>query len=196
MPNMFLCVQRCYFPADPLSYMTSERLGIIAFKVPNLAATSQVDDLSIPTSPTPSGMRKTAKHVTFCNPLVDTTKLHSSTPSPTSYSSMRKAAPIKVSFSNTSTIQSAKCKSPPSAPIRSILKPALVHHLCPQAMSPTKSTFKMKSPQVTFPCYTDHIWDIMVLKRAFPNSFNTIGNMSRTYTIRTDPNILPVQHTQ
>ena len=55
-----------------LSYVTSEMLGIIAFKVPNLAATSQVDDLSILTSPTPSGMRKAAKFVTFHNPLMDT----------------------------------------------------------------------------------------------------------------------------
>ena len=34
----------------------------------------------------------------------------------------------------------------------------------------------------------------MALKRTFPNSFDIIGNMSGTYTIRTDPNILPVQH--
>ena len=34
----------------------------------------------------------------------------------------------------------------------------------------------------------------MVLKRAFPNSFDTIGNMPRTYTIRTDPAFPPVQH--
>ena len=37
---------------------------------------------------------------------------------------------------------------------------------------------------------------MMALKRAFSNSFNTIGNMSGTYTIRTEPNILPVQHVQ
>ena len=34
----------------------------------------------------------------------------------------------------------------------------------------------------------------MALKQAFPNSFDTIGNMSGTYTIRTDPDVLPVQH--
>ena len=36
----------------------------------------------------------------------------------------------------------------------------------------------------------------MVLKQAFSDSFNTIGNMSRTYTIRTDATILPIQHAQ
>ena len=34
----------------------------------------------------------------------------------------------------------------------------------------------------------------MVLKRAFPDSFDTIGNMHSTYTISTDPSVPPVQH--
>ena len=34
----------------------------------------------------------------------------------------------------------------------------------------------------------------MVLKRAFPNSFDITGNMPGTYTIRTDPAFPPVQH--
>ena len=34
----------------------------------------------------------------------------------------------------------------------------------------------------------------MVLKRAFSDSFDTIGNMPGTYTIRTDPSVPPVQH--
>ena len=34
----------------------------------------------------------------------------------------------------------------------------------------------------------------MVLKRAFPDSFDTIGNMPSTYTIRSDPSVPPVQH--
>ena len=36
----------------------------------------------------------------------------------------------------------------------------------------------------------------MVLRRAFPDSFDTIGNMPSTYTIRTDPSVPPVQHTR
>ena len=34
----------------------------------------------------------------------------------------------------------------------------------------------------------------MVLERAFLDSFDTIGNMPSTYTIRTDPSVPPVQH--
>ena len=36
----------------------------------------------------------------------------------------------------------------------------------------------------------------MALKWAFPNSFDINGNMSRIYTIRTDPNVLPVQYAE
>ena len=38
------------------------------------------------------------------------------------------------------------------------------------------------------------VHDIIILKWAFLASFNTIGNMSGTYTIRTDPSTTPVQH--
>ena len=54
---------------------------------------------------------------------------------------------------------------------------------------------KAQSPKVTSPCSTAQVWDIMPLKWAFPNSFNTIGNMPSTYTIRTDPSAPLVQHT-
>ena len=182
-------------PQILLSYATSERLGFITFKVPNLTATSQVDDLSNPTSPTPSGMGKTAKCVTFCDPLVDTTKPYSIAYSPTSCSHMRKTASLKVCFGNTSIIQGAKHKSPPSTPVKSILRPAFVYHLCHKAMGPTKSALKVESPRATSPYSTAQVQDIMTLKRAFPNSFDTIGNISGVYTISTDPIVLPVQYT-
>ena len=71
-----------------LSYVTSERLGILEFKVPNLAATSQIDDLNVLSSPTPSSKRKTTKSVTFCDPLVHLDQL-CSTSSPQGLSGMR-----------------------------------------------------------------------------------------------------------
>ena len=40
------------------------------------------------------------------------------------------------------------------------------------------------------------VQDIIALKQAFPASFDTIGNMSGTYTIRTNPSITPIQHAQ
>ena len=150
----------------------------------------------VPLPPTPNGMRKTAKTFTFCDPLVDISQLYSSTHSPTGHSGMRKTTSLKVSFGNTLVIQGAKCKSPASTQGKSILWPAIVHCLCPKAMGPTKSALKVQPPKTTSPCSTAQVQGIMPLKRAFPNSFNTTGNMSETYTIRTDPNDLPVQHTQ
>ena len=56
-------------PQIPLSYVTLERLGIIAFKVPKLAATSQVGNLDVPTAHDPSGTKKTIKKVAFVTHL-------------------------------------------------------------------------------------------------------------------------------
>ena len=63
-------------------------------------------------------------------------------------------------------------------------------------MDPTKSAPKVQSPQAASPCSTAQVLDIMALKRAFPYSFDSIGNMSGTYTIRKDLSVLPVQHAQ
>ena len=41
---------------------------------------------------------------------------------------------------------------------------------------------------------TESVTDIIALKNAFPNSFDTTGNMPGQYTIRLDPSIPPVQH--
>ena len=50
-------------PQILLSYATSERLGIITFQVPNLAATHALDQVAVQTHP--SSKRKTTKQVTF-----------------------------------------------------------------------------------------------------------------------------------
>ena len=62
-PTCFYMFEDAMSPQILLSYITLERLGIFAFKVPNLAATSQIDNLDVPTSPGPSGMRKTTKQL-------------------------------------------------------------------------------------------------------------------------------------
>ena len=41
---------------------------------------------------------------------------------------------------------------------------------------------------------TESVKDIIALKNAFPNSFDTTGNMPGQYTIRVDTSIHPVQH--
>ena len=56
-------------PPNLLSYATSERLGIVQFQVPNLAATHSLDQLAVQT---PGGKRKTAKQVTLQDPISET----------------------------------------------------------------------------------------------------------------------------
>ena len=55
-------------PPNPLSYATSERLGIVQFQVPNLAATHPLDQVAVQN---PSSKRKTAKQVTFQDPICE-----------------------------------------------------------------------------------------------------------------------------
>ena len=72
--------------------------------------------------------------------------------------------------------------------------PTLKQHIPYAPNFKTKLALKVKLSKVTSPCTATMVQDIIALKWAFPASFDTIGNMSRTYTIRTDPRIVPVQH--
>ena len=65
-PIRFYVFEDATNPPNLLSYATSERLGIVQFQVPNLAATHSLDQVAVQT---PGGKRKTAKHVTFQDPI-------------------------------------------------------------------------------------------------------------------------------
>ena len=41
---------------------------------------------------------------------------------------------------------------------------------------------------------TDDVHDIIAMKKAFPMSFDHVGNMPGTYTIHLDPSVPPAQH--
>ena len=66
-------------PPCLLSYATSERLGIVQFQVPNLAATIPLDQVAVQT---PGGKRKTTKKVTFQDPIckIEGSHTHSNPP--------------------------------------------------------------------------------------------------------------------
>ena len=130
-PTWMYVFEDATYPHILLSYMTSERLGIIAFNVPNLAATFLVDNVAMSTSPSQGGMRKTATCVTFWDPLVETNKPQHSTQAPTGHSSKKKTTHPKVSFNSPTYIKGSQCKSPPSSTIAITVKSILVHSLCP-----------------------------------------------------------------
>ena len=65
-PVRFYVSEDATIPPNLLSYATLERLGIVQFQVPNLAATHSLDQLAVQT---PGGKRKTTKQVTFQDPI-------------------------------------------------------------------------------------------------------------------------------
>ena len=112
-------------PQILLSYATSERLENLTFSVPKLAATSWVDNVAISTSPSQGGVSKTAKIVTFQDPLVETSQPPCSTATPTPSSGRKKTASFKVIFATTMHIKGSKCKSPPQQLFNVPLSPSL-----------------------------------------------------------------------
>ena len=64
-PVRFYVFEDTTNPPNLLSYSTSERLGIVHFQVPNLAATHTLDQVAVQN---PGSKRKTAKQVTFQDP--------------------------------------------------------------------------------------------------------------------------------
>ena len=83
---------------------------------------------------------------------------------------------------NSPASKTIRCPTLANAPLPSITKSILCHP-------------EVQSLPVTSPHNVAQVQDIMVLKRAFPDSFDIIGNMPGTYTIRTDPSVPPVQIT-
>ena len=68
-PVHFYVFEDATSPHILLSYFTSERLGIVSFQVPNLAATTKINHVALPP---PSSKRKTAEEVTFQDPVTET----------------------------------------------------------------------------------------------------------------------------
>ena len=79
-------------------------------------------------------------------------------------------------------------QKPPTTPITASSNPlhSHTHNIKP------KPAFKVKLIKVTSPASTTVVQDIIALKWAFLDTFDTIGNMPGTYTIRTDPTVTPV----
>ena len=182
-----------------LLYATSEWLGILQFNVPNLVAQAHIDAISLPTpsslrktmkmkmvsfkdlltsiipkshcnpslSPCGSSKRKTAKTVTFMNPIKDHT-------------------PISHALSIHFNIQ---LESGVRVPWQQMVEAS-------SSTPQLQSALKLHIPDLTEAAISPNEagWGIVALKCTFSSLFDTIGNMLRSYTIRTDPNVALVQH--
>ena len=210
-PARFYVFEDATNPHILLSYATSERLGIVSFQVPNSAATHSLDQVAI--HKTPSGKRKTSKKVTFQDPISETVGSHTCSNLPDSPHGKRKTTFLKGEEALTSShckttsnnqevkvgnsILSKTLPSPqvPNSPASKTIRCPTTANAPP--LSFTKSNLccpEVQSPLVNSPHNVAQVRDIMVLKRAFPDSFDTIGNMPSTYTIRTDPSVPAGQH--
>ena len=128
-----------------LSYVTSERLGILEFKVPNLMAHTHIDTLTVPTFPSPGGLRKTTEHINFRDPLTDLVQPHHTTHS---QGSLRKT-PLSECFSDPVklTINSTQHKQPLT--MQQHLLPAPKTHIPHSATTKPKSALIPQSAKVT-----------------------------------------------
>ena len=98
----------------------------------------------------------------------------------------------RVAISNHfKTTKSTTPSIPPSS--KTIRGSTPIKSPSPMASSQFSAALRCSCP-ATSPHTTAQVWDIIALKGAFPDSFDTIGNMPGTYTIRTDPAFPPVQH--
>ena len=210
-PVRFYVFEDATHPQILLSHDTMERLGIITFQVPNLAATHSFDHVAVQT---PSSKRKTAKQVTFQDPISITEGSHTSSNPPASCHGKRNTTvlnkgketltsshckttntnqEVKVGSSLLSkTLQSPQAPNSPAS--KTIRHPTLANAPFPSITKSILCCPEVQSPLVTSPHNVSQVQDIMVFKRAFPDSFDTIGNMPGTYTIRTDPSVSLVQH--
>ena len=110
-PTQFYVFEDTTSPHILLSYATSERQGIITFNVPNLAATSWVDNIDVPTPYPKVAWGRLLKQSVCRTPHRDQqTTLQC--PSPYLPQQHEKTDSLQVSFGKPTNINGSKCKSP------------------------------------------------------------------------------------
>ena len=111
------------------------------FKVANVAAHSHIHTLNVPTSTTPGSLRKTAKHMTFHDPLIDLNQPHCTIPS---QGGLRKTATLKISLKDpiNSTMNGTQHKKPQNNMVKPLLD--LKTPICHAPTTKPKPSFKVK----------------------------------------------------
>ena len=176
LPIRFYVFNDTTSPKILLSYTASERLGIVKFQIPNEAPSIALDTISM------------KKHVTFKMPLhtykPDTPKNTGQHPlkSAIKKQPFQDQTPQKQSFQDHPAAESSKLQSFQD---QSEQENALQDHS--RLESSAKQLFQDHFT-------TDDVCYIIAMKKAFPKSFDCVGNMLGTYTIRLDPSVPPAQH--
>ena len=176
LPIRFYVFKDTTSPKILLSYAASERLGIVKFQIPNEATSIALDTISM------------KKHVTFRMPphtyrpvKPKNTGQHLLKPA-IKKQPFQDQTPQKQSFQDHPTAESSKIQ-----PFQdhSEQKNALQDHS--RQESSQKQLFQDHFT-------TDDVCDIIAMKKAFPKSFDHVGNIPGTYTIWLDPSVPPAQY--
>ena len=176
LPIRFYVFNDITSPKILLSYVASERLGIVKFQIPNEAPSIALDTIS------------TKKHVTFQMPL------HTYRPvkPKNTVQHLLKPAIKKQPFQD----QTAQISHFRTIRQQNLLKYShfrtSVSNEMPYKTIQGKNLHKKQLFQDHFT--TDDVCDIIAMKKAFPKSFDHVGNMPGTYTIWLDPSVPPAQH--
>ena len=169
LPMKFYVFEDFTNPTIILSYAASSRLGIVQFTVPNKTPVN---------FPSRTNAITHNKTLTFSQHQKDTPQNshnnRDSMPKPI-IKQLHKTIHKQIYFNRT-IFYLSKTINHQQPTFRTINCPYIMSH---KTISPQKSVKRHNS-----------------LKNAFPNSFDTTGNMPVQYTIRVDPSIPPVQHAQ
>ena len=176
IPISFYVFKDSARPSTLLWYGASIHLGILEFKVPNKAKSYNINTIS----------RK--KSVSFNTPLC------SSMPTKTTPQQSEK---LKSALKQNTTFQDHQSQQ--VQPLQDHSQSFQDHFASFQDHSASfqdHSSAKTPIENNAFqdPVSVKDVQDVISLKKAFPQSFDTTGSMPGVYTIRLDPSVPPVQH--
>ena len=176
LPIRFYIFKDTTSPKILLSYVTSERLGIVKFQIPNEAQSIALDTIS------------TKKHVTFRKPLH---MYRSIKPKNTGQQLLKPAIKKQPFQDQPSQKQSFQDHLAPESSQKQSFQDHLLQNHSFQDHSRQNASQK-QALQDHFT--TADVCDIVAMKKTVPKSFHHVGNMQGTYTICLDPSVPPAQH--
>ena len=176
LPIRFYIFKDTTSPRILLSYATSERLGNVKFQIPHEAPSIALNTIS------------TKKHVTFRMPF------HTYRPIKPKNNGQQPLKPaIKKQSFQDQLMQKQSFQdhpAPQSSQKQSFQDHSLQNHSFQDHSAQDSSQKQSLQDHFT----TADVFDIVAMKKAFPNSFDHVENMPGTYTIHLDPSVPPAQH--
>ena len=175
LPIRFYVFKNTISPKILLSYATSERLGIVKFQIPSEAPSTTLDIIS------------TRKHVMFRTPL------HTYRPIKPRNTGQQPLKPAIKKVISGPIIAKTVISGPSNT--RYFSKTVISGQITAKSFIPGPFSMNSSLKQSLQDLFTTaDVCDIIAMEKAFPNSFDHVGNMPGTYTMCLDPSVPPAQH--